>query len=69
MKVRLRERGQEAGLGLSLPRGGEPQAKLSEVGRGRGYARLGQRSEAEGPRAPRSAAPHGQQLVREWCPG
>lgn len=28
---------------------GEPQAKLSEVGRGRGFARHGQRNGAEGP--------------------
>lgn len=69
MKVRLGERGQEAGLGLSLLWGGEPQAKLSEVGRGRGCVCRGQRSEAEGPQASRSAAPHGQQPVRKWCLG
>lgn len=51
MKVRRGERGWEAGLGRSLLRGGEPQAKLSEVGRGRGCARRGRRSGVEGPRA------------------
>lgn len=51
MKVRSGERGQEAGLGPSLLGGGEPRAKLSEVGRGRGCARRGRRREAGGPPA------------------
>lgn len=52
MKVRRGERGREAGLGLSLLRGGEPQAKLSEVGRGLVCA---PRGEAWGRGTPRSA--------------
>lgn len=51
MKVRRGERGWEAGLGPNLLGGGEPQAKLSEVGRGRGCARRRRRSGAKGPRA------------------
>lgn len=51
LKVRRREQDREAGPGPSLLGGGEPQAKLSEVGRGRGCARRGRRSGAGGPRA------------------
>lgn len=49
MKVRRGERDWEAGLAPSLLGGGEPQAKLCKVGRGRGCARLG---EGVGPRDP-----------------
>lgn len=52
VKVRRGARGREAGLGLSRLRGGEPQAKLSEVGRGLVCA---PRAEAGGRGTPRSA--------------
>jgi hypothetical protein len=50
MKVRNGEQGWEAGLGPSLLGGREPQAKLSEVGTGRGCSRRGRRTGAGGPR-------------------
>lgn len=48
MKVRGAERSWEAGLGPNLLQGGEPQAKLSEVGWGWGCARLGGRGVGPG---------------------
>lgn len=52
MKVRHGDRNWEELLGPRLLRGGEPQAKLSEVGRGRGvYASLAVEWGPRGPRA------------------
>lgn len=61
VKVGLRERecGREAGLHPRLLGGGEPQAKLSEVGRGRGCARRGGEMGRGDPVHPRPAAPQG----------
>lgn len=48
MKVRIWDRGWEERLGPSLLGGGEPQAKLSEVGRGRWCTCCGRKSGGQG---------------------
>lgn len=48
MKVRLGDLGWEERLGPSLLGGGEPQAKLSEVGRGRWCTCCGRMSGGQG---------------------
>lgn len=69
-RARVRgKRGREAGLGPSLLGGGEPQAKLSEVGRGRECARRGRRTGAEGPRATAPSRPSGAVASEEVEPG